>query len=335
MDLFINGQYVGYSEGAHNTAEFLLDKYLIEGRNELVAMVRRWSNGTYLDGQTVSLKKADLSIPPQGSLLMPIDFPPDKDVFLNVRYTDKRTGEHVATEQILLHESLPALPSDDRHEMNVDLSDEEIAFTFDNGFSVFFDREKGALRKYVVQGKNLLNEVVVNRHGISSYTEIYRAPFDNDMRYKGAWHRLGFHTYEIGTVKSEIRDIPNGKEICFSYLLIGKRTIASVADRYCVFSDGTIKAETSFEPNRLKNLPRMGKVLELKKEFDKTEYYGKGMQERYPDMTAHAPVGIYRQSGNFGVKMLKCPFRNKAESIWICDMRKSRMIAVSGFKLPP
>ena len=35
LDLFINGQYVGYSEGAHNTAEFLLDKYLIEGRNEL------------------------------------------------------------------------------------------------------------------------------------------------------------------------------------------------------------------------------------------------------------------------------------------------------------
>ena len=51
LDLFINGQYVGYSEGAHNTAEFLLDKYLIEGRNELVAMVRRWSNGTYLECQ--------------------------------------------------------------------------------------------------------------------------------------------------------------------------------------------------------------------------------------------------------------------------------------------
>ena len=34
LDLYINGQFVGYSEGAHNTAEFDLPKYLVEGENE-------------------------------------------------------------------------------------------------------------------------------------------------------------------------------------------------------------------------------------------------------------------------------------------------------------
>ena len=51
LDLYINGQFVGYSEGAHNTAEFDLTKYIVEGENELVAVVHKWSNGTFLECQ--------------------------------------------------------------------------------------------------------------------------------------------------------------------------------------------------------------------------------------------------------------------------------------------
>ena len=51
LDLYINGQFIGYSEGAHNTAEFDLTGCLKEGSNELVAVVHRWCNGTYLEDQ--------------------------------------------------------------------------------------------------------------------------------------------------------------------------------------------------------------------------------------------------------------------------------------------
>lgn len=51
LDLYLNGEFVGYSEGAHNTAEFDLSGKLNAGENELVAVVRRWCNGTYLEGQ--------------------------------------------------------------------------------------------------------------------------------------------------------------------------------------------------------------------------------------------------------------------------------------------
>ncbi len=51
LDLYVNGQFVGYSEGAHNTAEFDLTKYLVEGENELIAVVHKWSNGTFLECQ--------------------------------------------------------------------------------------------------------------------------------------------------------------------------------------------------------------------------------------------------------------------------------------------
>ena len=51
MDLYVNGFFIGYSEGAHNTAEFDLTGKLKTGQNELVVVVHRWCNGTYLEGQ--------------------------------------------------------------------------------------------------------------------------------------------------------------------------------------------------------------------------------------------------------------------------------------------
>ena len=51
LDLYINGQFAGYSEGSHNTAEFDITSLVCPGENELVAVVRRWCNGTYLECQ--------------------------------------------------------------------------------------------------------------------------------------------------------------------------------------------------------------------------------------------------------------------------------------------
>lgn len=51
LDLYVNGTFVGYSEGAHNTAEFDVTPFVAEGENELVAVVRRWCTGTYLECQ--------------------------------------------------------------------------------------------------------------------------------------------------------------------------------------------------------------------------------------------------------------------------------------------
>lgn len=51
LDVYVNGEFVGYSEGAHNTAEFDIKPMLKRGENELVAVVHKWSNGTYLECQ--------------------------------------------------------------------------------------------------------------------------------------------------------------------------------------------------------------------------------------------------------------------------------------------
>ncbi len=49
--VYLNGNYVGYSQGANNVAEFDITKYLRSGENRLAVQVFRWSDGSYLECQ--------------------------------------------------------------------------------------------------------------------------------------------------------------------------------------------------------------------------------------------------------------------------------------------
>jgi len=49
--VWLNGQYVGYTQGSNNVAEFDVSKFLRSGRNRLCVQVFRWSDGSYLECQ--------------------------------------------------------------------------------------------------------------------------------------------------------------------------------------------------------------------------------------------------------------------------------------------
>ena len=49
--VYVNGNEVGYNEDSKDPAEFLLDKYLVDGDNELVIKIYRWSTSSYLECQ--------------------------------------------------------------------------------------------------------------------------------------------------------------------------------------------------------------------------------------------------------------------------------------------
>ena len=51
LDVYCNGERVGYAEGSHNTSEFNLTPFQRVGENELVVVVRRWCTGSYLECQ--------------------------------------------------------------------------------------------------------------------------------------------------------------------------------------------------------------------------------------------------------------------------------------------
>lgn len=51
VELFVNGQYVGYSEGSRLQAEFDITEFVHDGNNSITAKVRKWCSGSYLEDQ--------------------------------------------------------------------------------------------------------------------------------------------------------------------------------------------------------------------------------------------------------------------------------------------
>ncbi len=49
--LYVNGEFVGYSQVSHSTSEFDVTSFLREGENIITAAVLKWCDGTYLEDQ--------------------------------------------------------------------------------------------------------------------------------------------------------------------------------------------------------------------------------------------------------------------------------------------
>ena len=49
--LYVNGQYVGFTQGSHLQAEFKISRYVNEGKNTIRVNVYKWCCGTYIEDQ--------------------------------------------------------------------------------------------------------------------------------------------------------------------------------------------------------------------------------------------------------------------------------------------
>ena len=49
--VWVNGEYIGYSQVSHATSEFDITDALVEGENRLAVLVLKWCDGSYLEGQ--------------------------------------------------------------------------------------------------------------------------------------------------------------------------------------------------------------------------------------------------------------------------------------------
>lgn len=90
LDLYINGNFVGYSEGSHNTAEFDISGYLHEEENELLVVVHRWCTGTYLECQDMLRNNGIF----RDVLLYELN---QTDIFDVEFHTKKRDNAYIAT----------------------------------------------------------------------------------------------------------------------------------------------------------------------------------------------------------------------------------------------
>ncbi len=51
LELYINGNYVGYTQGSHLQAEFDISDFVVVGKNIVKAKVRKWCSGSYIEDQ--------------------------------------------------------------------------------------------------------------------------------------------------------------------------------------------------------------------------------------------------------------------------------------------
>lgn len=51
FEVYVNGQYVGFSKGSRLTAEFDISKYVVQGDNLLSVRVMQWADSTYIEDQ--------------------------------------------------------------------------------------------------------------------------------------------------------------------------------------------------------------------------------------------------------------------------------------------
>ena len=76
-------------------------------------------------------------------------------------------------------------------------------------------------------------------------------------------------------------------------------TLTELSLEYSIFPDGVIKVSQKLDTKGVKELPllpRFGMRCQIKKDFNKVEWYGRGPYENYIDRKKSAFVGLYNAS---------------------------------------
>ena len=223
------------------------------------------------------------------------------DTMINLDYYDG--ARLVAFEQLEVHRALTEVRPIRGKKVSAEPYGDILEVTFDSG-TVRFDRTTGAIASYVYNGISYFADKPAKSGRGRFYTNIFRAPSDNDMCFYRKWKEYGYNAlisrndtfnYQVYADRVEINAV-NGMYAS------GGRKVLTVKDVYTVFASGIIRAESSVTPFIKFGpiLPRVGKTVELKKEFRDIVYYGRGDKECYPDFKAHARIGVYRSDiGDF------------------------------------
>ena len=189
----------------------------------------------------------------------------------------------------------------------------------DNAFAITFDEKTGYMTSYVVEGTQMLQDPL--------RPNFWRAPTDNDY---GAGLQDKFKVWKNPEMKLASFDAKEGDGVVNVTAVYempqvqGKLTIA-----YRINGRGEIAATESLEANKdakVANLFRFGMRMQMPKQFDVVEYFGRGPVENYADRKEAADMGIYRQN----VKDMFYPYIMPQENGTHTDLITWAVINASG-----
>ena len=186
------------------------------------------------------------------------------------------------------------------------------------------DLKKGVLFQYALDGKSPL----------SQYPEpaFWRVPTDNDFGNKmpllcGVW-RTAHVNRSVRKVSVGEQDA-NGIRVTVDWMLEDVQVPYTMEYQIC--PDGSVVVTGSFDltGRKLPELPRFGMRMELKKDYERLVYYGRGPEENYTDRCSSTFVGRYEDT----VSNQFYPYIRPQETGNKTDVRWVSLLDAQGFGL--
>lgn len=251
-----------------------------------------------------------LDVAPQETVKLKLDLPTDdicegKELLLNVAYKLKQgesllsAGFTVAKDQMVIRPyRMSNLDMKNETEENIDIitprineDDRNYLIVEGETFILNFNKQNGFLCKYQVDSYDLIIQ------GGELRPNFWRAPTDNDFgadlqnKYRAWLNPLMElkslqHGYvnDMVTIKAEY-NMPS--------------VLAKLMLTYVVNNKGTIKVTQqliSSPSAEVSDMFRFGIQLQMPKEYDRIDYYGRGPIENYADRNNCTDIGRYRQT---------------------------------------
>jgi beta-galactosidase len=280
-------------------------KYLITNKFNFTDL-KSYQFSWYVEADGVKINQgilSELSVPAGSkkeiSLPLTISPEPGKEYFIvlearTLKATDLVPKGHlVAYEQFALPYSKPALTTQPNGKVSLDTK-ADVAIVSGTNFSIQFDLVKGKINKLTYSGKEFLTE------GKGLEPDFWRAPTDNDFgngldQRCAVWRKAGA---ERTLIDKKVGSISEGEaEVRFTFSLPGLKgeSIGSYESIYRILADGSVIVKNNFSPgaDKLPEIPRMGMQMQLAREFENLQWYGRGPLENYWDRKSGSLVGLY------------------------------------------
>lgn len=176
-----------------------------------------------------------------------------------------------------------------------------------NGVEVHISKRSGMIDRYTANGRWYFRQY--------PRPNFWRAPTDNDFgvniqSYANVWRTAGRHTSLVainlaeGLVKAEVK--LNDVDAVIQY-------------QYSMNAAGDFTVESTYKagPGAMPELPRVGIIFALNREYTNFSWYGRGPLENYPDRNTASFMGIHKST----VAEQYVPYTRPQENGYKTDLR--------------
>ena len=250
----------------------------------------------------------NLNVGPQETAELTLDYGKTCECtewLLNVSYKLKNregllpAGHEVAKNQLVLNPyKAPAMELKNVEAMNKETVAPQIVDNQENylivkgeHFVTEFGRKNGYLSKYEVNGTDMILE------GASLTPNFWRAPTDNDM---GARLQLKYANWKNPGLKlTSLTSKTENNLVVVDATYDMTNVSAKLYLTYVINNVGAIKVTQKMVTDKnakVSPMFRFGMQVQMPKDFDAIEYYGRGPIENYADRKACTDINIYHQS---------------------------------------